>query len=79
VAILVEGEFDSDTLLSISGPCIVCKKSIQSFLVPLKAYKEWQAGKLIQEAFPQLTADQREFLISRVCGPCFDEVTKEPE
>jgi len=31
-------------------------------------------GILIQDAFPELSLDQRELLISQTCGSCFDEL-----
>ena len=32
--------------------------------VPVENYKQWIEGELIQEACPQLSADEREFVIS---------------
>jgi hypothetical protein len=32
----------------------------------------WQEGELIQVAMPYLTSDERELMISSVCGTCFD-------
>jgi hypothetical protein len=32
----------------------------------------WQEGEYIQEAMPYLTTDERELMISSVCGTCFD-------
>lgn len=47
-------------------------------LVPLEAeaadLSAWQNGELIQNALPYLTADEREMLISRTCGTCWDEM-----
>jgi len=34
----------------------------------------WKNGTLIQDAMPYLNADQRELLISKTCGPCFDKM-----
>lgn len=34
----------------------------------------WQNGMLIQNALPELTADERELLISRTCGECWDKM-----
>ena len=34
----------------------------------------WQGGELIQDALPYLDATQRELLISRTCGTCWDEL-----
>ena len=38
-----------------------------------KDYSDWQNGVNIQIAFPYLNIDDRELLISGVCGSCFDE------
>lgn len=35
----------------------------------------WQRGeKMVQDAFPYLSADKREILISRICPRCWDEL-----
>ena len=34
----------------------------------------WQNGALIQDAMPYLSADEREILISGICGECFDNM-----
>jgi len=34
----------------------------------------WRNGALIQRAMPNLTADERELLISGYCGTCFDKL-----
>lgn len=34
-------------------------------------------GMHIQEAMPYLTSNQRELMISGICGDCFDEIFKE--
>ena len=36
-------------------------------------YEAWQAGKMAQDAFPYLTADEREQLISRLCPFCIED------
>ena len=42
--------------------------------VDVDDYTSWENGELIQTALPYLTADEREVLISGMCGPCFDNV-----
>ena len=51
-----------------------CRKcgGIEVITVETQDLHDWKAGKYIQEALSYLTADQRELLISGVCGPCFD-------
>lgn len=40
-------------------------------------YRAWKTGTLIQDAFPYLSADEREILISGICSVCFDNLFKE--
>lgn len=35
---------------------------------------DWQDGELAQNAFPYLSADDREILISGICPKCWDEM-----
>jgi len=35
-------------------------------------YLDWQDGMLAQEAFPYLSADEREMLISGICPDCWN-------
>lgn len=35
-------------------------------------YWDWQDGALAQDAFPYLSADERELLISGICPKCWD-------
>jgi len=48
---------------TFSGPCIVTNK-MQSVTVEAKDLFKYHQGALIQEAFPYLTADEKEWLIS---------------
>ena len=41
--------------------------------------KKWQQGELIQRALPELTAEEREMLISRICPECWNKMFKEDE
>lgn len=55
------------------GPCIHCQRkySVKVHGVDLYRYRQ---GEEIQNAFPYLTPDQREFLMSGICGECFDKL-----
>jgi hypothetical protein len=65
------------TKLSIQVKCHSCNKNT-SLDVDEQSYLSWKKGeKLIQKALPDLTAEQRELLISQTCGFCFDEMWKE--
>lgn len=37
-------------------------------------YDRWIDGELVQNAFPYLTADERELLVSGLCFKCQDDV-----
>ena len=39
----------------------------------------WEGGELAQNAFPYLTADEREILISGICPKCWAETFGEEE
>lgn len=51
--------------------CVFCRTAHQ-FIVPTPSYHRWQSGMLIQQAFPELSAGDRELLISGTCPTCFD-------
>ena len=55
----------------IAAPCLMCKK-VWELVVPAAGYERWQAGTLIQVALPELSLDEREILISKICGKCYD-------
>jgi hypothetical protein len=40
----------------------------------IAGYIAWHNGVLIQDAMPELSASERELLISGTCGKCFDEL-----
>ena len=56
------------TILAVD--CIKCKER-QHLYVGTADLANWEGGELIQNAMPYLTADEREVLISGICGPCF--------
>lgn len=56
--------------------CRECK-TVHSIQVDDAAYKKWQYGAFVQDAFPDMPADQREMLISNTCGKCFDKLFSE--
>ena len=56
--------------------CPNCGK-VSTFALPTEAVREWETGvKPVQVAFPQLSADQREQLLTGYHGDCFDQVAK---
>jgi hypothetical protein len=55
---------------------ITCQQCSEVHVVEVvfKDWSDWRSGKLAQDAFPYLSADERELLISGVCGKCFEEM-----
>lgn len=60
-----------DGICHCNGRCKVCFDSV-SVAIRQTDYHKWQGGEYLQDAAPYLSVDDREFLISRVCGTCFD-------
>ena len=57
----------------INAFCRVCMSNT-TFKVEPNDYFAWKDGKQIQEAFPYLSAGQRELLISNTCEKCWEEL-----
>jgi hypothetical protein len=69
----------SDVLMkSIATECPYCHCE-QIIVVDPAAFDRWKAGEYIQVAFPELTADQREALITGYCGACWDKLFPEED
>ena len=62
----------SDAVTFIVG-CIKCAEA-QHITVGHADLDAWQGGKNIQDARPYLSVDDREILISGICGECFDKI-----
>lgn len=55
--------------INILGKCPFCG-NLWSVEVVKKDYVAWQIGELAQNAFPYLSADEREMFISGMCVEC---------
>lgn len=53
--------------------CRMCQKAFP-LQIDHKDIMKWENGELAQNAFPYLDKDERELLISRTCGKCFDDM-----
>jgi len=57
----------------IKCTCPMCKTD--AFIcVDAFDYGDWQNGKHAQDAFPYLSANEREMLISGICPDCWDKM-----
>lgn len=52
--------------------CVFCGK-VHTLIVDRLRYEQWQTGSLIQVAFPDMSVDQREILISGTCPECWEK------
>jgi len=53
--------------------CPFCGKE-HSVKVPAEGYIKWLNGELVQKAFPELSATEREQLISQICPDCQESI-----
>jgi len=57
----------------IETNCPMCGET-HLITVPIEGYARWQNGACIQDAMPELSADDREMLISGICPRCWDDM-----
>lgn len=55
--------------------CVSCRKTVE-IKAPIAGIKARENGALIQNAFPFMSASDREMFISQICDECFP---KEPD
>ena len=61
-----------------------CNRCTKGVVIPIseQVYKAWIDNPIspnLQVQFPYLNADQREILLSGICGACFDEIFPEED
>ena len=61
---------------TLQAQCVSCKDT-HVLMVNKNDLKRWESGARIQDAMPYLTPDERELLISGICGKCFDRMLGE--
>ena len=61
-----------------TSACVVCRKSS---VVPVveSDFRSWQAGALVQQAFPEMPVDQRELLVTGTHPECWDAMWVEED
>lgn len=64
--------------ITIEGPCVFTGK-MYKVVVPIKGYSAWRKGMMIQDALPELSAEDREFLISGISPEGWKEAFGEEE
>ena len=58
--------------------CVCCGKEV-AFYVSNEGFRNWQNGELIQEALPDLAADEQKMIISGICEICFNSICDDTE
>lgn len=53
-------------------PCPFCKRPGDRVEVADDELKAYNQGQLVQVAFPNLSIDVRERIMTGICAPCFD-------
>lgn len=66
----------ADGETDVIGPCCDCGTR-QEVTVLSAALENFRAGGFAQDCFPELPAEKREFLISGICGECWDKMFHE--
>lgn len=62
-----------DCIVPAIVTCCKCGTT-KTYMLPLHNTIAWRSGMLIQDAFPDLPAEDREFLISGLCPECWNEL-----
>lgn len=57
--------------VTITKTCPFCGGA-STFTLDAERVAAWRAGAYVQNVFPELSAADRETLVSGSCGPCFD-------
>ena len=64
------------TMITLKCQCIHCKE-YQNIVVSQEELNDFNKGeKNIQFCFPNLSADERELILTQTCGTCFDGLFK---
>lgn len=74
----VPGDTQPGCQVTVDGPCYQCRQP-QAVTVPRDSLLRFMNGEFAQDCFPTLPPEQREFLISGICGTCWDEMFGDPE
>lgn len=56
--------------------CPFCRKPIH-LEIDEQAFRDYKNGMKVQDAFPTLSASQREALITGICDECWDKMNEE--
>lgn len=58
-------------MAAVNVRCYTCK-TIYKIEAPVEAWKKWAAGDMIQHSLYMVSKEDRELLLSNICGNCFE-------
>lgn len=67
--------YNGDTVLHVMS-CISCQ-NVSIMILAKESYMKWKKEVYVQQAFPYLSADQREMIINGMHPECFDKLFPE--
>lgn len=74
---MTEGAVDMDHYL-VLRKCMICHKTSE-VEVPAQGLWNWEHGEFVHKAFPQLTPEQREQIVTGTHAACWDAAFAEPD
>lgn len=63
--------------VTLTKACPFCKTEYKKEF-PVDGYRRYRNGEKVQDCFPEMSADDREFLITGICQKCWDKVFRNP-
>lgn len=67
-------EHCSSNIVPFEFTCIMCNKTFVIMLDPRKLAQYRAGNGKVQDIFPDLSADERELIMSGICGECYDKM-----
>lgn len=69
--VFMQVDYNYDTsIATVTRNCPFCGKE-QTMQFNINDFEVWRSGVLIQNAMPNATPDEREFLMTGICNKCF--------
>lgn len=59
-------------------PCVNCQKN-HMIEIPFSGFQKYKRGACVQDAFPDVDLNTREFLVSGICPNCMETIFSEDE
>lgn len=67
-----------DQIVVLTKKCMLCHKQVKLTL-DRQRFWSWQQGTFVQDAFPEMSAGERELLLTGIDDSCFKKLFKEEE